>query len=384
MAQHLFPRQIPTIKARPSPLLSSCLPNIFPPVLHGVATAPRRLPIRDGFFPPRSPAPQLLIVPPGGKKPPPGPNEPPFNVRRPPHARRHLPRMSTHAHTLCAAPACFPRAPLRPSSPTSDLCPATPVYTNLDPPRYAAPCAQVLDYSGKMKLEPLFSFVTDVLRKASGAADGGEEGKAGAGGAAGKAAAAVKPGPPVEVPQASDAEEWALECLDKAALCAVGFLAPSKGDRLLDKHLAVLQAAHAGLTEKPVSFVWVDGARNGHLLRACDLPEDSLPAFAVLAPRKMRAAPLRARFAADTIAEHVAGVLDGSVKTIPTGPLPAFAAAAAAGEGSGAEAAAETEAAMEEELPLEEVMGGEETSLGGAGGGRKKGGKGGRQGDGDL
>lgn len=232
-----------------------------------------------------------------------------------------------------------------------------------------------------MKLEPLFQFASDILREANATGAG-----VGAGFAGGQAASGPGGGGkagPREVPQASDAEEWAVECTQRAALCAVAFLDPSKGDRFLDQHLSVLGKAQEAVgEEKPVAFVWVDGTRNGPLLRAVDLPTDALPSFAVVAPRKERAAPLRGRFAADAIAEHVQGVLDGSVKTFQTGPLPAFGGAAeeggAAGAGGGDSAA--------EELPLEAVFGEEKGAGGekGAGRGERKAAGAGHRGDGEL
>ena len=48
-------------------------------------------------------------------------------------------------------------------------------------------------------------------------------------------------------------------------------------------------------------WLWVDGPANGALMAALDLPAGDTPALALLAPRRGRAAALRARFAADTI-----------------------------------------------------------------------------------
>jgi hypothetical protein len=113
---------------------------------------------------------------------------------------------------------------------------------------------------------------------------------------------------------------------------------------------ALLRAAAARSGGAPVQFTWVDASRFPTAAAAFDLA--TTPTAVVLSARKLRYAPLRAAFSADTLAALVADVLAGRVSTAPLAALPQLV------EGQAAAAdAAPAEEEVEEEFDLSDILG---------------------------
>ena len=195
------------------------------------------------------------------------------------------------------------------------------------------PVPQVLDYTGPLDAPNLKQFLTQV----QAAADGTSPMTAPAGGEASH---------PVGVAHLKDAAAWEAQCSAGVGLCAVAFL-PRLRQGEQPPAVPQLVAAQQQLgTAAPVRWAWAAAEGNEKLMAALDLSADA--GFAVLSPRKGRAAAYRGRLQAEALVEFVQGVLSGRTPTAAVGALPPL-------QEEGAPPQAEAEPPAEDEFDLSEV-----------------------------